>query len=323
MAVSINTISPEILASILRCLLRNPENERPLRSLVSSLCACRRWYEIGLQILWTDVVLNSTSVTKFTRECTSANASLVRSLTLKFIPAGNFEAALDLSDDSIEVEPTQTHWQPFSDFSRVLPCMQKLKTLSIITPPTHPDQALDLSDDLDLDLDVIRKLLRYLPESGEKFELDTLGNDVWNIVENHLCPLLNTALRHLKHVKVVGCAFCPTLFGTTATGLRLDCRSPTFENLQTLVLFPSHCLLTQCSSDSGVLPDATEDSHDDGDRLEARRHLVEAAQAVNTSTHMPKISRFAIFGLLRAMEGFTSFDGIAYDAIIERDLKGH
>jgi len=82
MAPHINHLPIEIFTDIIR-RVRNALRPDELGSFVPLLGCCSHWHDVAKPILWTDVVLEISTLANFVPKVTSENTKLIRSLTVR------------------------------------------------------------------------------------------------------------------------------------------------------------------------------------------------------------------------------------------------
>jgi hypothetical protein len=312
MAVTINTISTEILELILRSLINNEldKTSTTLSSKTSTLtsppftsifCVCQAWYGVALPLLWADVVLRSDRVKKFTAGITPSNVALIQSLTQHSTPMVDYEPFRWIN------ESHEAHLGDLQALAGVLPMMMNLNTF-LLTCRSH--------DDIDrpyFPRKVIHLVLDELPFSVENLQVhipDSLTRETDE--SHHLCAVLGRLLCHAKHVRLCLGMFYPTLFdvvmGAKANDFAAEGPMSSSSQLQTAVFNATYM------EDFELCPSTAEfDFMSNESYNSAKTAFLQRAQECIAADRFPALRRFVFFDSLNRI-------GNSFDAIVERDL---
>jgi hypothetical protein len=307
MPACLNSLPLELAVAVLCCLLQHPDRNENVKSFVAALCMCRGWYDIGLPILWTNIILDNNKIPIFTRAITSAHALLVKSLTLRITPVRISSIHEAIGD--ITVEPQQgflgsaiTNCLPFSDLGNKLHQMRHLKTLSITV--TYKGYGGEPRPHY-IEQDSLFKILLALPKSVEDLEVNILGFCLPKSGKEHICSILNKLLFRLRNVKIFVDTLCPKLFELAESpsnpkadkdGREEDAQKfahAKFPNLRTFILYPSYESAALCPSIDKPTSSILEGTPDYPACID-NMPVVEAAEAAFAGNHLPAIQRFAI-----------------------------
>lgn len=213
---TINDLSTEVLRQLLRHAKVNSSRERDA-TFLNTLTVCRLWYEIGHELLWTDVSLTGAQLVKFTR-CPHPSSAIMRSLTIK-APVYPHEKA-----DLVGHYETAIVYPPFTppDICKaleVLPVnlriMEKLESFSLVVPYAHGRK-------LNTEIHPLRFLgiLLALPKSLRHLELDTNRLEGLRTEEAvHLCPRLSRLMGSLRNLRLRLRSVCKDIFASDAVEL--------------------------------------------------------------------------------------------------------
>ena len=152
------------------------------RALTKCMQCCRRWYRIGVQLLYKDVALTNEIITrKFCRDIHLVNSNFrifLRNLTL-----------------SLDTLPTSKH-DHLTLLIRAVRYQSQLETLSLILTHESPS---------------ILRILQVLPQSVENLEIDFKYGYSYN-AGFHLCDEIRKCLPHVKRLRLRLSHICKGIF---------------------------------------------------------------------------------------------------------------
>ncbi|KAF2742674.1 hypothetical protein M011DRAFT_481443 [Sporormia fimetaria CBS 119925] len=181
----------EILVKIAAHLTGSPQSRKDLPAFAH---VNRQWHQVGLEILYANVVLTDNTMGLFTSSFkVQEYGRLVQSLTLRI----NHE---DLCGKHCAQTPT---W--FEKLVAIVRKLEKLSTFSLVfTNNSTP-----------LPQVIITELLPALPASCTNLELDS-NHDAHFLVggKPHVCDVLRDLLPRMEHVRLRLRMLCGSIFGT-------------------------------------------------------------------------------------------------------------
>ncbi|OTB04984.1 hypothetical protein M426DRAFT_320294 [Hypoxylon sp. CI-4A] len=245
MASPIAKLGPEILLEIFEWLSRHDN-----ATLVPSILCCRKWRQLALSVLYSDVVLTHGRLARFVENrCTDHE---IRSLTLRL--------------DALRIDPND----PSGAKQAVEP---KLEALRRLCPQITKTKLLSLSFVINLQYPFtasreIAAILHHLPASCESLEIDVrYGGVVHNLAADsqgahlHLCDSIRAALPRLQHLRLRLPVICPAVFSAAEVLPGQAVRAPMLKTcIVNLSLRPPGPYLSQgvratsCSDDTTRVP---------------------------------------------------------------------
>ncbi|EER24751.1 F-box domain containing protein [Coccidioides posadasii C735 delta SOWgp] len=219
----IDCLPGEILVEILAQVKVNSSN------LFSCILVSRSWYQLGLPLLYRNVVLSDSNVSVFCGKLNASHGSLVRSLTVRIAPIEDAPATLLPGLLSTLVQ---------------LPRM----TTFAFRVTRQPVPSFSLSQDQ------LISLVDALPESCINLEIDTNSSDVApNADGAHFCNALRRILPRMRNVRLQLKFMCSQLFGD---GPPLPGNLPSDPSLpfEPVSLPNIQTLMVDCIADNANLP---------------------------------------------------------------------
>ncbi|OJJ33833.1 hypothetical protein ASPWEDRAFT_41708 [Aspergillus wentii DTO 134E9] len=199
----ISKLSPELLANIFEFL-------PPGTALLSCLLCCKKWHFLAQEILYRDIVLNSSSVANFVRRVpsTPSTDALVQSITLQVDP---LQADADEDQNAIAYEgsrATQQLWRSLDKLAIRIQSMTRLSSLSIFRTPAPAFSSFWISQTS------LAKIVDNLPETCTSLEIDTRDNDDGAKPGSvHLCLSIRRVLPRLHYLRLRLNRICPEICG--------------------------------------------------------------------------------------------------------------
>ena len=206
------SISAEMLQLVFGTILR--ANKIRIETRVTDLlCVCHRWHDIGVGLLWRDIVLTNQQINEFAK-CNGRLAHSTLSLTLRIDPTCY---RLDFSripavDMEIEAasEATGKLWTALRRLPQQLSRVHQLTTFSLkVQAQTCGAAAIGFF----LRSEDIVSVIQGLPPTVKNLELDTHSYDrtSQDSSEHHICPAIGSRLSKLRHLRVRLARMCSEL----------------------------------------------------------------------------------------------------------------
>ncbi|KAL8711939.1 MAG: hypothetical protein Q9220_003635 [cf. Caloplaca sp. 1 TL-2023] len=226
--MGIDSLPLEILTSILRCVKYVHGREM----LSSCMLVSRQWRVIAFPLIWESVILNTRTLPLFITEMNNAPriGGHIRSLTLRlhtlWATTEEFRAGYAREVEWIDgIAPrTRKLWE---DLKKLADCiaadMTNLTSFSLFVHKLPPEGRTDRHHNdprgAGMSSVVLRQLLETLPPTCIDLELDTKGReddetcgfDPQYHDSAHLCPILQSLLPRLRHLRLRLGFLCPEL----------------------------------------------------------------------------------------------------------------
>ncbi|KPI43348.1 uncharacterized protein AB675_6748 [Cyphellophora attinorum] len=230
-------LPPEVVLMVMQHLHTSPDPE-DARALTNALCTCSTWRDIGMDVLWTDIVLDSPeSMQSLCDAPASSGLIRTRSLTVTFPeqwflyedfgPGRGIVYHVSPTTYCMEAsEATQGVHQALRALSQRLPAMSGLETFSFriqapIITARRPNSPMEWPRGFFIPHDIVHGVIQSLPPSVRHLELDTRGAD--RICEGRMdldvCAALADRLQGLTSLRLRMQRICPQLF-RPSTSLR-------------------------------------------------------------------------------------------------------
>ncbi|KAJ9612549.1 hypothetical protein H2200_004146 [Cladophialophora chaetospira] len=187
------------------------------RTSLNAMLTCRLWYQICIQLFWTDVFLMGSSFFEF-RRCPTRYLRYVRTLSIR-IPIYNELSARRVSpvDDASAVIPgrydPENIAQALESLAQHLKLMENREVFSLVVPRITQ---LDRYQPEVLNRVSLLKVLSALPASLRHLELDTncMDYNFEDPIEAHLWPMLCEITGQLSNLRLRVGALCRELFSS-------------------------------------------------------------------------------------------------------------
>lgn len=219
---------PSEIVELVLAHIRQDDVSEDTRNLITAMCVCRQWCELGIRVIWADIAITSlTQLGSFVKAPLSTNFSLVRSLSL-VLPPCEPKLALDnngrwyyaegvchiFEHGNCRTQELHGHVSRLVDF---LPHMINLEAFSF-----HITGCIGMGhrpNGFFINQDVLRQLLEALPKSLQHLELDTKMYDRSNKSDksDHLCPTISIISQRLQTLRVRLSQACSAIFGDSQT----------------------------------------------------------------------------------------------------------
>lgn len=239
----IDTFPAELLIQVLEyvqlpsSVVSFSKTVKPDSSIVSCLLCCKRWYEIALQVIYRDVVLQNHNLHLFTKKSPLHSHDAlknIRSLTIT-IDAKRMVATPEgvLLTQTDEEEHAKIHGLllPLQQLPAILAQMTNLATFSL---------SITLFGQYEPYKDTINSILAALPPSCVNLELDLdrfKYNDKGTGYE-HVCEGIADCLPRLHHLRLSMGTLCPALFlpNSARDGPPTHFYPPIYKSLKTFII---------------------------------------------------------------------------------------
>ena len=215
----------EFPAEVLRLVLKNVQTDaRRDRSgaFLHATTTCRRWSQVCVSLLWTDINLAGIQLFRFTScNIAQSNAQLVRSLTIK-VPVYTYTNPTSSAEhDEPAVLPCSYTKQDIEDalgsLAQKLGVMAYLECFSIVVPVVRNGVKLTSVDRRSL-----LAILQAVPSSVRHLELET--NNLSHLDSDEsardLCPVLRELMARLSNLRLRVGHLCPNLFAPMPKPIR-------------------------------------------------------------------------------------------------------
>ena len=218
----------EVLQAILR-VVRVSSIQVPGFSLPTCLRVCSLWCTIGTPLLYADVILNNSSLHKFTENSTATGLAMMRSLSIKIKPERAAEAASTTSPSGWEIpiyaegsdyiaangsSETRALWASLIGLASTVSRTGKLESFSLLVTSIYPNFKregfwLRGSD--------IGNIVASLPPTLRHLEVDTKGYDRSIFSAQHLCQKFQNCLPFLQSLRLRLATLCPSILELAAS----------------------------------------------------------------------------------------------------------
>ncbi len=225
-------LSNELLLIILRCVC----NASISSGFIDCLTVCRRWKELGVSLLWTDIVLTNATIGKFVEKIAEAGSSRhpVQSLTLQLNAIWPARSEWGLSHEggswlkSFESRNPRTaalekHLRRLAELMKE--GLQPLNNFSLHIERDPIGGRSDYHNEAVgawIPSSVIGDFVRALPPTCRSLELDTGGVDNHRGGPEHLCCTVRAIMPQLHHLRLRLRRFCPSLVNPNYVGAAPD-----------------------------------------------------------------------------------------------------
>ena len=193
----------EILSSI---LLEVNATSEPFSFLRCLLC-CKTWLEMGISILYRDVLLTHSNISAFERCFKPLHGPLLRSLTININPVQ--PAQTDEDEQHLLYygsQSAQALWHLFQQISYKFASMDRMTTFSLTVFSKSPNIR-----DFWVPRDTIAMMIRALPEACVNVEVNTRDCEGPAPVFAHICNEIHAILPRLQNLRLCLAIMCPAI----------------------------------------------------------------------------------------------------------------
>jgi hypothetical protein len=200
-------------------------------NICNLLCVSATWRDIGIRLLWSDIVVDCDKLARFVQAPPSSNFSLITSFTFTSEPPQE-------TDDDKEADPAGNTFDParntfvgfyrhpdvnkacrqlnstLKELASILPLMIRLKTFSFYI---HCQDILRRSPSTKISRLALRVVVNALPKSVESLEIDTKWCDqaLDGEFDEHLCHAIAQRVPSLAHLRVRLESMCPKIIAAS------------------------------------------------------------------------------------------------------------
>ncbi|KAK2733629.1 hypothetical protein FQN57_002067 [Myotisia sp. PD_48] len=203
---------------------------------VPYLTVCRGWYDIGSRIQLAVVVLTNSNLKTFLEQ---ANQKMLGnfptvSLTVSLQPVPTPRLNVNGNTSLRLAKPIVVTTLLLHHLSRVITRdMPFLNSFSlyvnddILVSPAGSDEYM-----MSFPAAGIAVLLNSLPQSCRKLEIDTGGCEVYDMLEDHLCPAIARFISRVRYLRIRLGRLCPVFIGSRLQGsISRECVAPELRSL--------------------------------------------------------------------------------------------
>lgn len=201
----------EILSSV---LLEVKATSDP-SSFLRCLSCCKRWHEVGIPILYRDVLLTDSNVSAFVQCYNSQYGPLLRSLTITINPVQ--PAQTDEDEQRLPRYGSQgakVLWHTLQQISYKFASMDRMTTFSLTFSSNY-----SYVRGFWIPRATIATMIRALPEACVNVEINTRDYEGPAPVFVHLCDEIRAILPRLQNLRLCLAIMCPAIFMTDCGSL--------------------------------------------------------------------------------------------------------
>ncbi|KPI44743.1 uncharacterized protein AB675_8486 [Cyphellophora attinorum] len=195
-------------------------------SIVNLLCVSAIWRDIGLRLLWSDIVVDCDKLARFVQAPASSNFGLITSLTFTSEPPketndeqipsiGSLFAGVSYRSPDVNKSCRQLN-STLKDLATILPLMTKMKTFSFYIQ--IQDGQLRAHSTA-ISRHTLAVVVKSLPESLESLEIDTKCYDraLDGETGEHLCHTIAQRIPSLINLRLRLAVMCPEIIAASKT----------------------------------------------------------------------------------------------------------
>ena len=294
----------DVPQEVLLIILKHVRNISSPSSFVSCLLGCRRWYDLGLPLLHSVIVLRNSNFVSFLTRFSHANCVFVKSLTVKINPEC---PKSDSAGKYVEVQENMNRhgsseskalWDRLQRLATVISKMSTLLIFSFIV--MRNDQYFP---GFWMPTSIIASMIESLSKNCVNLEIDTAGEDFSRSDSVHICDKIRDVLPRLQHFRVRLYRLCPAMFCAKVNGngvIEDHSTTSSARSLKTLIInCGMHNYIHPWAYTARICGDLGEirSCLDRYVRSEARRSLVTALRDLSLRGNYPEIERLWLFDM--------------------------
>ena len=312
----------ELPQEVLLIILKQVRYTSSPFSFVSCLLSCRRWYDLGLPLLRSVILLRNSNLESFVTRFSHANCVFIKSLTVKINPecpksdsAGKYVEIKEIINRHGSSE-SKALWRRLHILATMISKMSTLLIFSFIVVRGN-----QYFHGFWIPTSIIASMIENLPKSCVNLEIDTAGQEASRPAPVHICDKIRDVLPRLRHLRVRLYRLCPAMFCANVNGegvIEGHSTASSAPSLQTLII---NCGMHNHTNPWGYTARICGDLGEirsDADRYvrsEARRSLVIALKDLFLRGNYPAIERLWLLNL-QSVDYASSW----YEAYNRRDI---
>ena len=215
-----DSIPPEIIELFLKHIM-SADADRHGVEVCNLLCVSTTWRDIGLRLLWSDIVLDFRGLSRFVQCPFLTNVTLIKSLTISSEPPSDSTVPppSPYTERARYIEGHVSSWPTNSALnvlSSVLPYMSQLETFSFYIKSQKGSWQ---ADEVRFSRFALHQVIKALPSTIRSLEIDTKCYD--RVIDTdssvHLCHAIAQRMPTLLNLRLRLAAICPELVSASQT----------------------------------------------------------------------------------------------------------